>query len=93
MSWSAAMHVINCYSKTNKGIICQFVCIYRYNLCGQQIGNSPDRADQNTSGALLEFPMRTAMHGKSLVSSAISVCDNQKNFKISFSIVAVAQWR
>ena len=25
---------------------------------------------------LLEFPMRTAMHGKSRVSSAISVCDN-----------------
>ena len=31
------------------------------------------RADQNT---LLEFPVRTAMHGKSRVSSAISVCDN-----------------
>ena len=29
------------------------------------------RADQNTGGALLEFPMRTAMHGKSRVSSAI----------------------
>ena len=27
------------------------------------------RADQNTGGALLEFPMRTAMHGKSRVSS------------------------
>ena len=34
------------------------------------------RADQTTGGALLEFPMRTAMHGKSRVSSAISVCDN-----------------
>ena len=34
------------------------------------------RADQNTGGALLEFPMRTAMHGKSHVLSAISVCDN-----------------
>ena len=34
------------------------------------------RADQNTGGALLEFPMKTAMHGKSRVSSAISVCDN-----------------
>ena len=31
------------------------------------------RADQNTGGALLESPMRTAMHGKSHVSSAISV--------------------
>ena len=35
-----------------------------------------DCADQNTGGALLEFPMRTAMHGKSRVSYAISVCDN-----------------
>ena len=34
------------------------------------------RVDQNMSSALLEFPMRTAMHGKSPVSSAISVCDN-----------------
>ena len=33
-------------------------------------------ADQNTGGALLEFPMRTAVHGKSRVSSAISVCDS-----------------
>ena len=32
------------------------------------------RADQNTGGAILEFPMRTAMHGKSRLSSAISVC-------------------
>ena len=29
------------------------------------------RADQNTGGALLEFPVRTAMHGKSRVPSAI----------------------
>ena len=28
------------------------------------------RADQNTDGALLEFPMRTVMEGKSRVSSA-----------------------
>ena len=35
-----------------------------------------NRADQNTGGALLEFPMRTAIYGKSRVSSAISVCDN-----------------
>ena len=34
------------------------------------------RADQNTGGELLEFPMRTAMHGKSRVSSAICVCHN-----------------
>ena len=34
------------------------------------------RADQNTDGALLEFSVRTGMHGKSRVSSAISVCDN-----------------
>ena len=34
------------------------------------------KADQNTGSALLEFPMRTAMHEKSRVSSAISVCDN-----------------
>ena len=34
------------------------------------------RADQNTGGALLKFPKRTAMHGKSRVSSAIYVCDN-----------------
>ena len=33
------------------------------------------RADQNTGSALLEFPMRTPMHGKSGVSSEISVCD------------------
>ena len=32
-------------------------------------------ADQNTGGALLEFPIRTI-----------------NNFKIDFSIVAVAQW-
>ena len=30
------------------------------------------RADQNTGGALLRFPMRTDMHGKSRLSSAIS---------------------
>ena len=33
-------------------------------------------ANQNTGSALLEFPMRTAMHGKSRVSSAISCCHN-----------------
>ena len=31
------------------------------------------KADQNTVGALLESPTRTAMHGKSRVSSAVSV--------------------
>ena len=50
------------------------------------------RADQNAGGALLEFPMRTAMHEKSRVSSAVSVCDNQQNFKTGFSRVAVPQW-
>ena len=49
-------------------------------------------ADQNKGGALLEFLMRIAMHGISRVSSAISVCDNQQNFEIDFSLVAVAQW-
>ena len=34
------------------------------------------RVYQNTGGALLEVPIRTPMHGKSRVSSAISVCDN-----------------
>ena len=34
---------------------------------------SETRADQNTGGARLESPVRTAMHGKSRVSSAISV--------------------
>ena len=37
-------------------------------------GRGHIRADQNTGGgALLESPMRTAMHGKGRVSSAISV--------------------
>ena len=36
----------------------------------------PVRPDQNTGGALFEFPMRTAMHGNSRASSAISDCDN-----------------
>ena len=47
------------------------------------------RADQSTGGALLEFPMRTAMHGKSRVSSSISVSNNLKNLEIGFSTVAV----
>ena len=40
-----------------------------FNFCGLIVGLI--RADQNTGGALLEFPVRTAMHGKSCVSSAI----------------------
>ena len=36
----------------------------------------PGRILQNTGNALLEFPMRTAMHEKASVSSAISVCHN-----------------
>ena len=61
---------------------------------------SKTRADQNTGGALFEFPMRTAMHGKSRVSSAISAMINKisksaiinkiSNFKLS--TVALAQW-
>ena len=35
--------------------------------------------------------MRTTIHGKSRVSSAISVCDNQQSFEIGFSTEAVAQ--
>ena len=35
-------------------------------------------ADQNTGGALLEFSIRTAMHGTSGLSSAISVCHRNK---------------
>ena len=42
---------------------------------------STTRADQNTGVALLKFPMRTAMHGKSRVSSVISVWNNLQNFK------------
>ena len=34
------------------------------------------RADQNTGGTVLEFFVRTAMHGKSRISSAVFVCDN-----------------
>ena len=50
------------------------------------------RTDQNTGGALLEFSMRTAIHGKSRVSSAIFVCHNQQNFNKGFTPVTVAQW-
>ena len=49
-------------------------------------------ADQNTGGGLLEFPMRTAICTGNRVSPAISACDDQQNFKIGFSAVAVAQW-
>ena len=42
------------------------------------------RTDQNTGGALLEFPMRTTMDEKSRVSSAISVCGNSQNFQNCF---------
>ena len=50
---------------------CNFVLVDGYKSCYFR-----SRADQNTGGALLEFPVRTAMHLKSLVPSAISVCDN-----------------
>ena len=49
------------------------------------------RTDQNTGGALMEFSMRTAMHGLSRFSSAISVSDNQQNFTASLSLVTIAQ--
>ena len=52
-----------------------------------QVGQT--RADQNTGGALLEFPLTTAMHGKSRVSSAISVYDNLKKY----SKLVSRQWR
>ena len=42
------------------------------------------RAHQNTGGAILEFLMRTALHGKSRVLSAVSVCHNEQNFKLFF---------
>ena len=58
--------------------------------------------DQNAGGALLESPMRTVMHGKSRVSSVISVELNLivcticfaiiTKFQTIFSSVAVAQW-
>ena len=40
------------------------------------------RAVQNMGGALLEFPMRTAMDGKCRLSSAISVCIINKISKL-----------
>ena len=40
-------------------------------LFSSSVDSLHTRADQNTGGALLEFPVRTAMHGKSRVSSAI----------------------
>ena len=40
------------------------------------------RADLNKGGALLEFSIRTAMHGTSCVSSAISVWNNQQNLTL-----------
>ena len=48
----------------------------RFKTTGFAASTGSKKADQNTGGALLEFAMRTAMHGKSRVSSAISVCDN-----------------
>ena len=34
------------------------------------------KTDKNTGGAPSEFPMTSALHRKSRVSSAISVCDD-----------------
>ena len=50
-----------------------------------------NRADQNTGGTLLEFSMRTAMHGTSRVSSAISVSKIKKKSLYSFNS-GIAQW-
>ena len=44
-----------------------------YALAATLIFLNSTRADQNKDGALLGSPMRTAMHGKSRVSSAVSV--------------------
>ena len=40
----------------------------------------------------MEFLTTTAIHGKSRVSSAISVCDNQQNFKSGFFDSGVRRW-
>ena len=49
---------------------------FRHLLSRGTIAVSYTRADQDTGGALLEFSLRTAMHGTSCVSSAISVWNN-----------------
>ena len=51
----------------------------------------PIKANQNTCGALLEYPMRTALHGTARVSSAISVCDNYQSFTAILSLEAIAR--
>ena len=48
----------------------------KYFMCWDLLGMLGTRADQNTGGALSEFPMRSAVQGKSRVSSAISGCDD-----------------
>ena len=50
------------------------------------------RADQNTGSALLEFSMRTAMHGASYVSSALSICHNYQNFATIPSLETPTRW-
>ena len=48
-----------------------------YRMIGMGVaGHSNYWTDQNKDSARLEFPMRTAVHGKSRVSSAISICHN-----------------
>ena len=49
------------------------------------------RADQNTGGKLLEFSMKTALHGTSRVSSAISVCIIYQRFTKALLLGAVAR--
>ena len=43
-----------------------------YKMAASQLDQA--RADQNMGSVLLEFSMRTAMHGTSRVSFAIFVC-------------------
>ena len=62
------------YHDTGKRTDCVVGLNSHKSLCSQ-LKNSDakvsTRADQNTGSTLLGFPVRTAMHGKSRVSSAI----------------------
>ena len=58
--------------KTAVGIVMHDFHGFSYqNIVPKVIWLLVTRADQNTGGALLEFPVRTAMHEESRVSSAI----------------------
>ena len=61
-----------CFSRKHESVIFKAKCRMYFLF----LSNPPSfwiRADQNTGGALLQSPMRTAMQRKSRVSSAISV--------------------